>query len=61
MFVVKPDILTTTGNMQLYTGQKSGAEIAFHASVDLFEDHEDHGILQFHASNGFSFHQLLFQ
>ena len=35
-------------------GQQSGVEIAVHAAVDLFDDEENHGLLQIDASNAFN-------
>ena len=54
MFVLKNDIIESNGNLQLCAGQQSGAEVAIHAAVDMFEDDENHGILQIDAKNAFN-------
>ena len=36
----RSDIISTNGNLQLYTGILSGCEIAVHVSVVMFEDEE---------------------
>ena len=52
--ILKDDILTTSGNLQLCSGQKSGCEIAIHAATEMFNDDENHGILQIDANNAFN-------
>ena len=54
MSTLQKDVLTTSGNLQLCAGQKSGCEIAIHASVDLFNDDTTQGILQIDAENTFN-------
>ena len=46
MSCLNNDIIQANGNLQLCTGIRSGCEIAVHASADMFEDEENHGILQ---------------
>ena len=52
--VFRNDIVTSSGNLQLCGGQRSGCEIAIHAAVDLFSDDDTHGILQIDARNAFN-------
>ena len=54
MSVLKAEVVETSGNLQLCAGQKSGCEIAVHAAVDLFNDSENHGLLQIDANNAFN-------
>ena len=47
-------MINANSNLQLFTGIRSRCEIAVHASDDLFEDEENHGIIQIVASNAFT-------
>ena len=42
----RSDIINTNGNLQLGPGIRSGCEIAVHASIDMFEEEKNHGILK---------------
>ena len=53
-FTIKEDIIKSSGNLQLCGGQKSGAEIAVRATMELFEDDDSHGILLIDATNAFN-------
>jgi len=52
--VLRNDIVTSSGNLQLCGRQRSGCEIAIHTAVDLFSDDDTHGILQIDACNAFN-------
>ena len=54
MSILRNDILTTSGNLQLCAGHKSGCEIGIHSAVDLFKDNNNHGLLQIDAENAFN-------
>ena len=54
MSVLKKYVMETSGNLQLCAGHRSGCEIAVHTAVDLFNDDNNHGILQIDASNAFN-------
>ena len=54
MSILRKDILVTSGNLQLCAGQKSVCEIAIHAAADLFDDDNNHGVLQIDAHNAFN-------
>ena len=47
-------MINANSNLQLFTGIRSRCEIAVHVSDDLFEDEENHGIIQIVASNAFT-------
>ena len=53
-FRTKEDIIKSSGNLQLCGGQKSGAEIAVRATMELFENDDSHGILLIDATNAFN-------
>ena len=46
--------METSGNLQLCDGHRSACEIAVPAAVDLFNDDNNHGILQIDANNAFN-------
>ena len=48
---LRSDIINANGNLQLGTWTRSRCEIAVHASASMFEDEENHGILQKDSSN----------
>ena len=50
---LRSDIINTNGNLQLCTEIILGCQIAVHASVNMFEDEENYGILQIDASTAF--------
>lgn len=52
--VLRSDVVSSSGNLQLCGGQRSGCEIAIHAAVDLFSEDDTHGILQIDARNAFN-------
>ena len=54
IYTLRNDLLYSAGNLQLCAGQKAGCEIAIHAVVDLFNDDDNHGILQIDAHNAFN-------
>ena len=52
--VVKQDIETVAGNIQLCAGQKAGAEAAIHAMRFMFNDSDAEAVLLVDASNAFN-------
>ena len=54
MKVVKKDVITSTGSLQLCAGQDAGCEAAIHSSYDLFHQDETEAVLMVDASNAFN-------
>ena len=52
--ILRDDIQTAAGSLQLCAGQKGGCEAAIHSMVDSFQDDETHGIIQVDANNAFN-------
>ena len=52
--VVKSDVLSATGTLQLCAGQIAGCEAAIHAMQSLFEDDNTEAILLVDATNAFN-------
>ena len=52
--VVKPDVIETSGSLQLCAGLKSGGEAAVHSMLSLFEAEETDAVLLIDASNAFN-------
>ncbi len=52
--VIKPDILMSTGSLQLAAGLPSGCEAAAHAMEEIFQEEETDAILLVDASNAFN-------
>ena len=46
VLVLRPDLQTNAGDLQLCAGQKSGCEAGIHAMHQIFEDDETHGVIQ---------------
>ena len=55
MYVLKKDVREISGNLKLCVGHRSECEIAVYAAVDLFNDDNNHGILQIDANNAFNY------
>ena len=51
---LKPDILESSGNLQVCAGQVSGCEAAVHAMKDAFDDDGTDGVLLVDARNAFN-------
>ena len=54
IFVIRPEIIESAGNLQLCAGQKSGCEAAVHAMSELFKEEETDALLLVDASNAFN-------
>ena len=54
MTILKSDVQSATGYIQLCSGQEAGCETAVHATHEMFEDEDSHGVIQIDASNGFN-------
>ena len=52
--ILKPDIQSVTGSLQLCTGQIAGIEAAIHAMNDLFHSEDTEAIVFIDASNVFN-------
>ena len=52
--VIKPEILSSAGNLQLCAGQAGGCEAAVHAMSDIFEEEETDALLLIDADNAFN-------
>ena len=52
--IIKPNILESSGDLQLCAGQKSGCEAAVHAMGDIFEEEETDALLLVDAKNAFN-------
>ncbi|KAG1714378.1 Protein lifeguard 1 [Nymphon striatum] len=53
-FILKKDLQTTAGGLQLCVGQEGGAEAAIHGMRDIFQDDETEGLIQVDADNAFN-------
>ena len=54
MKVVKPDVMSASGSLQLCAGQPSGSEAAIHAMRNIFDEDDPEAILLIDASNAFN-------
>ena len=54
MKVVKPDVMSASGSLQLCAGQSSGGEAAIHAMRNIFDEDDTEAILLIDASNAFN-------
>ena len=54
MKVVKPDVMSASGSLQLCAGQPSGSEAAIHAMRNIFDEDDTEAILLIDASNAFN-------
>ena len=52
--VIKPEILSSTGNFQLCASQAGGCEATVHAMSDIFEEEETDALLLVDADNAFN-------
>ena len=52
--VVRPEIMSCTGQLQLCAGQASGCEAAVHAISDIFEEQFTDALLLIDADNAFN-------
>ena len=52
--ILKKDIRTSAGGLQLCAGQEGGSEAAIHAMVDIIRDEECEGLIQVDANNAFN-------
>ena len=54
MYILKPDIIVSCGDLQLCAGQKSGCEAAVHSMASIFDEVDTDAILLIDASNAFN-------
>ena len=52
--VIKPEIMSCAGNLQLCAGQASGCEAVVHATSDIFEEQSTDVLLLIDADNAFN-------
>ena len=53
--VIKPEMMSCAGNLQLCAGQTSGCEAAVHAISDIFEEQSADALLLIDADNAFNY------
>ena len=56
MSIIKPDIMSCAGNLQLSAGVASGYEAAVHAIGDILEEQSTDALLFIDADNDFNSH-----
>ena len=54
MFVLRKDIITSAGSIQLCAGQEAGVEASIHSMVDMFEEDSTSAVIQVDATNAFN-------
>ena len=54
MSILKKDVQTGVGNLQLCGGHVGGCEVGVHAVVELFNEEDTEGVIQIDASNAFN-------
>ena len=54
MSIVKKDVITSTGSLQVCAGQEAGAEAAIHAMHNIYETEECEAVLLIDAENAFN-------
>ena len=54
MYILKPDIIDSSGGLQLCAGQESGCEAAVHSMARIFDEIDTEAILLVDASNAFN-------
>ena len=54
MKVIKPDVIDSSGSLQVCAGQISGSEAATHAMCNIFDTDDTDAILLIDASNAFN-------
>lgn len=52
--VLRQDLQSTAGGLQLCVGQEGGSEAGIHAMVQIYDDEDTHGIIQVDAENAFN-------
>ena len=55
MFLVKKDITSAAGALQMCAGQDAGAEAAIHAMHDIYSTEESEAVLLMDAENALQF------
>ena len=53
MSIVKKDVITSTGSLQVCAGQEAGAEVAIHAMHNIYETEECEAVLLIDTENVF--------
>ena len=54
VFVIKPEIMSSAGNLQLCAGQQGGSEASVHAMTDIFDEESTDALLLVDATNAFN-------
>ena len=54
MSIVKKDVITSTGSLQVCAGQEAGAEAAIHAMHNIYETEECEAVLLIDVENAFN-------
>ena len=54
IIVIRPDIISRTGSLQLCSGQNADCQASFHAMETIFKEDETHSILLVDDSNAFN-------
>ena len=54
MWVLRPDLQESAGDLQLCVGQEGGCEAGVHAMRIMFDEEETHGLIQVDADNAFN-------
>ena len=54
MIILKPEVQSAAGYIQLCAGQEAGCETAVHVTHDTFDEEDSHGVIQIDASNAFN-------
>ena len=52
--VIKPDVISSVGNLQPCAGREGGCEAAVHAMKDIFNAHSTDAVLLVDADNAFN-------
>ena len=52
--VLRQDLQSAAGGLQLCVGQEGGSEAGIHAMVQIYDDKDTHGIIQVDAENAFN-------
>lgn len=54
VYVLRPDLQQSAGDLQMCVGQQGGCEAGVHAMYDMYQEDDTHGIIQVDANNAFN-------